>query len=55
MVQVWKERSDQQKIHRLSEKDIVMTSWTGAALYAVSCQMKKGRGKDESILTSQSL
>ncbi|WP_282138713.1 hypothetical protein [Rossellomorea aquimaris] len=45
MVQVWKERSDQQKIHRLSEKDIVMTSWTGAALY----------GKDESILTSQSL
>lgn len=55
MVQVWKERAYQRKKHRVIEKGIVMTILTGAALFAASRQMKKGRGKDESICTSQSL
>ncbi|WP_226673338.1 hypothetical protein [Rossellomorea aquimaris] len=52
MVQIWKERANQRKKHRAIEIGVIITILTGAALFAVSRQMKKGRGTDESICTS---
>ncbi|MDX8342144.1 hypothetical protein [Rossellomorea sp. YZS02] len=52
MVQVWKERANRRNKHRAIEKAVIITILTGAALFAVSSQMKKGRGRDESICTS---
>jgi cysteine synthase len=55
MVEIWKERVAQRQKRFAIEKGIIITIMTGAALFAASRQMKKGRGKDESICTSQSL
>lgn len=55
MVEIWKERVAQRQKRIAIEKGIVITIMTGAALFAASRQLKKGRGTDESICTSQSI